>query len=221
MILDLENKILKMENQLIQAVQIVESQLDAEIERLENLDDNDLENIRKRRMEAMKAAQVEKVEWERNGHGNYSEVADERDFFETTKKSKHVVCHFYRDSTFRCKIVDKHMEELARSHMECRFVKINAEKAQFLTERLKIKVIPTIALIKESKTIDYIVGFTDLGNTDDFDTEMLEWRIARSGVIDYNGDLINPPTNTKKKHINQKSKAIIRGSNRDDSDDDY
>ena len=43
--------------------------------------------------------------------------------------------------------------------MECRFVKINAEKAQFLTERLKIKVIPTIALIRDNKPIDYIVGF--------------------------------------------------------------
>ena len=34
-------------------------------------------------------------------------------------------------------------------------------------------------MIKESKTSGYIVGFTDLGNTDDFSTEMLEWRIAQ------------------------------------------
>jgi len=105
-------------------------------------------------------------------------------------------------------------------HMECRFVKIDAERSKFLTERLKIKVIPTIALIRDSKTIDYIVGFTDLGNTDDFDTEMLEWRIARADIIDYNGDLLNPPTNTKKKHINTKTKPIIRGSGWDSDDDD-
>lgn len=112
------------------------------------------------------------------------------------------------------------MEELARNHMETRFVKIDAEKAKFLTDRLKIKVIPTIALIKDSKTIDYIVGFSDLGNTDDFDTEMLEWRIARADVIEYNGDLLNPPSSTRKKHISTKVKAIIRGSKNDDSDED-
>ena len=147
-------------------------------------------------------------------------MADERDFFETCKKSKHVVCHFYRDSAFRCKIVDMHLEKLARSHMECKFVKINAERSQFLTERLKIKVIPTIALIKENKPIDYIVGFTDLGNTDDFDTEMLEWRIARSAIIEYNGDLLNPPAQSRKKHINTKTKSTIRGKDDDSSDDE-
>ncbi len=198
--------------------EIQNKQVDAELERLDNLDDNDLEVIRKRRIEAMKNAQVQRVEWEKNGHGTYSELKDERDFFDQCKKSKHVVCHFYRDSTFRCKIVDMHLEKLARQHIECRFLKINAEKSQFLTERLKIKTIPTIALIRDSKTIDYIVGFTDLGNTDDFDTEMLEWRIARADVIEYNGDLLNPPQNTVKKHINTKTKPIIRG--KQDSDDD-
>lgn len=208
-----------MENQLIQAVQLVESQLDSEIERLENINDTEIDQIRKKRLEAIKTSQLQKIEWEKNGHGKYSELADEKEFFDACKKSKHIVCHFYRDSTFRCKIVDKHLEHLARTHMECRFVKIDAERSKFLTERLKIKVIPTMALIRDSKTIDYIVGFTDLGNTDDFDTEMLEWRIARADIIDYNGDLLNPPTNTKKKHIQTKTKPIIRGSGRDSDDD--
>ncbi len=168
----------------------------------------------------MKNSQLQKVEWEKNGHGIYSEVSDEKEFFDVSKKSKCVVCHFYRDSTFRCKIVDKHLDELARKHMECKFIKINAERSQFLTERLKIKIIPTIALIKDSKTIDYIVGFTDLGNTDDFDTEMLEWRIARADIIEYNGDLLNPPQNIKKNHINKKNKPIIRENNKQESDED-
>ena len=80
-----------------------------------------------------------------------------------TKNSENVVIHFYRDETFRCKIVDKHLAILAKSHIETKFVKINAEKCPFLTERLRIKVIPTILCIKDAKTRDYIVGFTDLG----------------------------------------------------------
>ena len=167
----------------------------------------------------MKNFQNQKIEWQKQGHGSYSELADEKDFFEACKKSRHVVCHFYRDSTFRCKILDKHLEILARNHIECRFVKINAERSQFLCDRLKIKIIPTIALIRENKPIDYILGFADLGNTDDFDTEMLEWRIARSDIIEYNGDLVNPPQNTTKKHIHTKAKTISGSKKDDDSDD--
>lgn len=78
---------------------------------------------------------------------------------------------------------------------------------------------PTLALIRDNKPVDYVVGFTELGNTDDFDTEMLEWRIARADVIDYSGDLVNPPTNTKKKHIHTKTKSSIRGTARNDDDE--
>lgn len=218
-----------MEQQLLQAVKIVESQVDAELEKLDNLDESEIEHLRRNRLEAMKNAHNQKVEWQKAGHGTYSELKDEKEFFEACKSSKHVICHFYRDSTFRCKIVDKHLDLLARSHMECKFVKINAEKSPFLTERLKIRVIPTIALIRDNKPIDYVVGFSDLGNVDDFETEMLEWRIARLGIIEYSGDLLNPPDRNskqtaKKANVYSKSK-IIRGKNNqgdsDDDDDDY
>ena len=115
-------------------------------------------------MEALKKAQEKKADWLHKGHGEYSEIPEEKEFFNVTKNSENVVIHFYRDETFRCKIVDKHLAILAKSHIETKFVKINAEKCPFLTERLRIKVIPTILCIKDAKTRDYIVGFTDLGN---------------------------------------------------------
>ena len=40
-------------------------------------------------------------EWLTKGHGEYREIPSERDFFQEVKESKKVVCHFYRDSTFR------------------------------------------------------------------------------------------------------------------------
>ena len=67
------------------------------------------------------------------GHGEYTEIAEEKEFFELAKKSKNFVCHFYRDEFFRCKIVDKHLRLLAQKHMETKFCKINAEKCPFLT----------------------------------------------------------------------------------------
>lgn len=209
-----------MDDYLLQAASHVEKQLDSEIERLENLDETDLEQIRKNRIEEMKKAVQLKNEWDRNGHGTYSELKDEKEFFEATKKSQNAVVHFYRDATFRCKIVDKHMEALAKQHKECKFMKIDAERSKFLVDRLKIKVIPTVALIKNHQTCDYIVGFQDLGNTDDFSTEMLEWRIAQAKVLNYNGDLTTPPTQETKKHINKKAKSIIRGVQKNESDED-
>lgn len=208
------------EQQLIAATQIIEQQLDAEIERMDNLDSDDLEVIRRERLAAMKKRQEKKQEWITNGHGTYSELYDEKEFFEATKKSENVVCHFYRDQFVRCKLVDKHLDILARKHIETKFCKINAEKAPFLTERLKIRVLPTLCLVKNGKTKDYVVGFTDLGNTDDFSTEMLEWRIARADVVEYQGDLLCPPTSKSSgQRMDVRKKKTIRGRNDDSSDD--
>jgi len=195
-----------MEAALQGVTQMIEKKVDQEIEKvdaelkaLETMDDDELEMLREKRREALKKAQDQKQEWLANGHGKYEEVATEKDFFEATKKSKNVVAHFYIDSSFRCKIVDKHLAILAPKHLETKFLKINAEKSPFLTERLKIKVMPTICLVKDSKTVDYIVGFTDLGNKDDFSTDILEWRIATQKVINYSGDLLTPPEDNSEK----------------------
>ena len=103
--------------------------------------------------------------------------------------------------------MDKHLQQLAEQHLETRFVRvciatkhiigcvcpvppesaashsrmmsmqIHAEKSPFLTERLRILMLPTLALIKSEKTVDYIVGFDDLGGTDDFSTDVLAARL--------------------------------------------
>lgn len=212
-----------LENQLMTAAQHIEQQLDQQLDRLENLGTDDLQMIREQRIKEMKELNKKKQEWLANGHGVYSELADEKEFFEVSKKSPNIVCHFYRDSTERCRIVDMHLKILAAKHVEAKFCKVNAEKSPFLTQRLRIKIIPTIALVKDSKTKDFIVGFTDLGNCDDFSTDMLEWRIAQSGAIEYKGDLINPPDVKKstKAYINRPKKAIRGGYDSDDSDIDF
>ncbi|XP_055603166.1 thioredoxin domain-containing protein 9-like [Uranotaenia lowii] len=211
-----------LQNNLISAAVQLEKQLDNELSRLDSLGGEDLEKLREQRIQEMKKQAAQRQEWKNNGHGEYSELADEKEFFEVSKKSANIVCHFYRDSTPRCRIVDMHLKILAQKHLEAKFCKVNAEKCPFLTQRLRIKVIPSIALIKDSKTKDYIVGFTDLGNCDDFSTEMFEWRIAQSGAIDYNGDLLTPPDDKKKKKQAYNSKKTIRGGYvSDDSDIDF
>ena len=44
------------------------------------------------------------------GHGVYKEIPSEKDFFDEIKNSKRAVVHFYRPTTDRCTIFDKHLE---------------------------------------------------------------------------------------------------------------
>ncbi|XP_047226685.1 thioredoxin domain-containing protein 9 [Girardinichthys multiradiatus] len=204
-----------------QTAKAVEEQVDAQLSKLNDMDDDDLERLKERRLEALKKAQKQKQEWLSKGHGEYREISSERDFFGEVKESKNVVCHFYRNSTFRCQVLDKHLAILAKKHVETKFIKLNAEKAPFLSERLRIKVIPTLALLLDGKTKDYVVGFTDLGNTDEFSTEMLEWRLGRADVINYSGNLMEPPTGTQKpgSKFTKVEKKTIRGQGYDSDSD--
>ncbi|MEQ2237199.1 Thioredoxin domain-containing protein 9 [Ilyodon furcidens] len=204
-----------------QTAKAVEEQVDAQLSKLNEMDDDDLERLKERRLEALKKAQKQKQEWLSKGHGEYREISSERDFFGEVKESKNVVCHFYRNSTFRCKVLDKHLAILAKKHVETKFIKLNAEKAPFLSERLRIKVIPTLALLLDGKTKDYVVGFTDLGNTDEFSTEMLEWRLGCADVINYSGNLMEPPTGTQKpgSKFTKVEKKTIRGQCYDSDSD--
>jgi len=208
-----------MENQLLQVTKAIEQQVDATIEKIDNLDVNDLEELRKNRIKEMQKLEQKKKEWLRNDHGKYEELPEEKCFFDVIKQSDNLVLHFYRDSSERCRIVDKHLKILAPKHIEARFVKLNAEKCPFLAEKLKVKVIPTIVLIQKTILVDKIVGFTELGNCDDFTTEVMEWRIAQNNIINYDGDLSTPPD----QQVNKKTKSYgkkIRDSayNRDDDD---
>ncbi|XP_066476874.1 thioredoxin domain-containing protein 9 [Tiliqua scincoides] len=213
-----------LEAQMLQTTKIVEEQLDADIQKLDQMDEDDMELLKQRRLDALKKAQKQKQEWLSKGHGEYREIPSEREFFQEVKESKNVVCHFYKDTTFRCLIFDKHLAALAKKHIETKFIKLNAEKSPFLCERLRIKVIPTLALVKDGKTTDYVVGFTDLGNTDDFPTEALEWRLGCADIINYSGNLMDPPFQNQKKFgtsFTKLDKKTIRGKNYDsDSDDD-
>ena len=168
---------------VVQALEEREEQLDEEIRRLEHLKEDDLEEIRRKRLEKMKSDVVAAQKLRANGHGDYTEIADEKEFFDVAKKSKWVICHFFRSSTWRCQIIDKHLADLARVHIESRFVKLNIEKSPYLAEKLRIVMLPTVMLIKEGKTEHSIIGFDELGGQDDFAIEDLEDLLVRWGVV--------------------------------------
>jgi hypothetical protein len=207
------------EAKLLQAASVAEQQIDNEIKRLEEMDDDDLEAVRMKRLNMMKKEQEAKFHFVQLGHGQYREYS-EHDFLKGEgNKSDNVVIHFFRPTTERCQIVDRHLDVLAKKYYTARFCKINAEKAKFLCERIKITVIPSIAVFVNKKHKDTIEGFDDLGGRDDFDTEVLAWRLGLTNVINYNGDCTGPETKSGYSGIFMPvKKSGIRGGGDDDDE---
>ncbi|KAG6525937.1 hypothetical protein ZIOFF_015910 [Zingiber officinale] len=226
------------EQQLLTVAKAVEDKIDEEIAALDRLDLDDIEALRERRLQQIKKMAEKRSQWVSLGHGEYSEIS-EKDFFAAVKASDRVVCHFYRDN-WPCKVMDKHLSILAKQHIESRFIKVHAEKSPFLTEKLRIVVLPTLALVKNAKVEDYVVsgakisssgdwmitelcefsrvralqvGFDDLGGTDGFSTEELEERLAKSQVIVLDGEGPSHPSKFSK------TKRSIRQAETVDSSD--
>merc|ERR1719198_2379096 len=78
------------------------------------MDEDDFEKLREVRKRKMIQAQKEKQKNVLNGHGRYMELSDQKEFFEACKTSKQLVIYFYRPSTERCQIMDRHLERLAQ-----------------------------------------------------------------------------------------------------------
>lgn len=82
-------------------------------------------------------------------------------------------------------------------------------------EKLKVWMLPTLALIKHEKTVDYVVGFDELGGKDDFPTEALAERLARV-------EMINDDGAARQRAAQQAPQTSIRAgfNNRTGSDED-
>ena len=48
-------------------------------------------------------------------------------------------------------------------------------------------MLPTLACVKKEKTVDYVVGFDELGGDDAFTTHTLAARLSLHGLITYDG----------------------------------
>lgn len=173
---------------ILQVAESEERKLDEKIQKIEQLDEDDFEALRQRRKQMLQKQLRQEQDWKQLGHGVYSEVTDTKEFFNAAKKSTRLVVHFYRSVTPRCQIVDSHFERLAHSHLETRFVKIDAEKNPFLVERLGIILMPTIVLIKDGKTEHSIHGFDEFGGVDDFTTADMAYILATHNVLNYETD---------------------------------
>ena len=108
----------------LEVVQQTEHKIDRELAKYSLNTSDDLESLRRARIEELKLRAAKEVEWRRKGHGAYSEVADQKEWFEVSKDNERVITHFYRPTTWRCEIIDKHLTLLAAKHIETKFIKV-------------------------------------------------------------------------------------------------
>mmetsp|Transcript_18221 Transcript_18221/g.27661 ORF Transcript_18221/g.27661 Transcript_18221/m.27661 type:complete len:261 (-) Transcript_18221:329-1111(-) len=189
--------------QLEKTAKIQEQQIIDEINKYDALleaNDSELEVLRERRVAQMKKAQAQRQSWKANGHGEYTSIGEgqhgadvAKEFFACAKESDRLVVHFHRPATRMCDVFHSHLEKLAAKHMETRFVKINVDQcaedgqggggASYLVDKLGIRVMPTIVIVRKRQAVHHIRGFDELGATEDFSTEALEWVLgAHQGV---------------------------------------
>jgi len=145
-------------------------------------DDDELEMLRARRREQMKAAQEKRLKYQQLGHGNYDEI-DEEAFLKTVTSSERCVVHFYQNRFERCMILDMHLSKCARKFFGTRIVKLNAEKAPFFVEKLNIKTLPCAVVFCDGVAKGRQIGFEGLGG-DEFLTVQLAWRLKEWGGIE-------------------------------------
>jgi len=91
------------EQAVLNVAKKLEDQLDSQLHKLENLKDDDLERIRQKRIDDMRRQQDMAREWAAKGHGQYTEVLEEKLFFKEIKGEERVVAHFYREN-WPCKV---------------------------------------------------------------------------------------------------------------------
>lgn len=169
---------------ILKTLEKAEEKIDKELERLdERPDEDELERLRRERLDQLRKVQSEKTKWLAQGHGEYRDCVDQKQFFEELKKETRAVVHFYRASNRRCDIVDAHLRVLARKHVETKFMRVDAERSPFVAERLKIWALPTVVLVKDGKTDHSIIGFDEFGGRDDFTTETMERVLLAHGLV--------------------------------------
>ena len=169
---------------LAQTLLSVEAAVDQELEKANNLDEDDYARIRAKRFAEMKKKQEQAQMNRHNGHGSLTKIVDQQEFFAAAKNSERLICIFNRNSNKWGKNMIDHCELLAQRHLEARFVWVDAENAPFLTDRLNIYMLPTIVCVKDNKVHKQHNGLDEIDGTGKYTSGMLEHLLHIDDMLD-------------------------------------
>jgi len=133
--------------------------------------DDDLDALRARRLAEMRKRHGEREELKAKGHGTYEEIVEDQ-FLPTVTASKLAVVHFYHRHFERSKIMNMHLEKMAKKFFRTKFVRIDAEKTPFFVNRLQLQTLPVCCLFIDGILKHKQIGFYGLPG-DEFKTAHL------------------------------------------------
>jgi len=171
-------------NAVNRILQEEEAKVESAIGKISKMDDDELEELRAKRIEALKQKQMQRSKWLANHHGTIHEIKDQKVFFENVKSSKHVICLFYTKTGKFTKPLQEHLTLIARKHLECKFIEIEAEYAPFLIQRLNIWMMPTLVLAKDNKVSTQLRGLDWVAPDGKLDTLKLEQKLFEYGFLE-------------------------------------
>nr|ODN94136.1 hypothetical protein L203_00312 [Cryptococcus depauperatus CBS 7841] len=122
-------------------------------------DDFDFESHREARMESIAREVKQLKDLRESEYGKIFEFAEEKALIER------MAC------------------ELAPSHLHTLFLRTSVDNAPFLVAKMAVKVLPCVMCYVNGRAVDRLIGFEELGQTDNFTTKMLEFRLQQSGVL--------------------------------------
>ena len=114
--------------------------------------------------------------------GSYETINDEKKLMLMTTSTNSMVIHFAHKDFKRCRIMDQHMEILAKKYLYTRFVRVYVENVPFLVDRMDIKVLPCVISFIDGKGVDRLLGFEGVSEGDSFSSSELEARLALSSI---------------------------------------
>jgi len=115
------------------------------------IDDEELEKIRKKKLEALKRRL--------KMAGKVVEIHNKDEFEEIVKNEPVVFVDFYADWCMPCKIMVPIIEDLAKEYAgRVTFLKVNVDKNRELAYEFSIMSIPSFYIFKDSKLVERLVG---------------------------------------------------------------
>lgn len=147
--------------------------------------DNAEQRYRESRMQQM-ADYMRMVERnvKEKGYGKLSIADDEDEAMKLTVKEGCSVLHFEHENFAKCMHMNDQLSILSRRYLNTRFLRINVNKAPFLVDKLKVKVLPLVLGFRNGQETVRIIGFDKLGNNPEgFDLERLEDVLKSAHVL--------------------------------------
>lgn len=176
---------------VISAASRVEADLDAQLSAAPPIptpDDGEdgLSAVRAARLAALRAAAADRAAWSAAGHGSLGEGLTEAELLAAAKASPRLVATFVRPGgggNIYASELEAHLRVLAGAHMETRFVRMDAERSPFLTNKLRLRVLPALVWFRGGKVHRVLHGLGEVAPSGRFTTEVLEGVLFEGGMV--------------------------------------